>query len=241
MRATHLARSAVCAFLCVFLSGCASWPFRTPGQEIHNPVPDLREVSVIPVSAANAADSELWTQRLEEALLLVDGVQRVRVLAPTPRPGSENGAPTVRELAEETQCLLELKVLSFDPYFPPSARIEANFYLPPSGSHSSWDPVTMDRLGTSPVSTTTGDRGPWFHFQRSYRADEAAVMKRVKRYAATLSNRERGFEAVDGVLRVSERYIGFVLHETLKECFSQIDRKERESNGILSKLLNGGS
>ena len=154
------------------LAGCGLLPSSPkPLQKISNPVEALREVSMLPVGAKTSAASVRWTERLQGSLLRVKGVDRVRVLQTVARKAESGVAKGVVELAEGTQCLIELNVLSFDAYFPPSARIEVNFYLPYRSLQSEWDPLTLERWGTGSGSSSTTDEGPWIRFQRRYSAD----------------------------------------------------------------------
>ena len=130
-------------------------------------------------------------------------------------------------------------MLEFDPYYPPAALVEVNFYLPPEATGTGYDPLTLDRMGTAPGSSQATDQGPWLRFQRRYSADDSGVMESIRSYAASAGDTERGFDPVDRIVRISDRFMDFVLYETLKECFSRIDTKEEESDGFLGKLLDG--
>ena len=79
---------------------------------------------------------------------------------------------------------------------------------------------------------------------RAYRNDLEQLCdlaKRLKRFAKSQGDQDRGMDAEDRVSRIPDRFIDFVFHETLKECFARIGTKEKETDGFLRKLFAGSS
>ena len=219
----------------VLLPLCGCTAIRKPLEPVHNPVDALQEVMLIPVGAENADSSQQWTRQLQQALLKVEGIQRVQSLPPS---AADNPTALLRSA---NRCLLEVNVLDFDAYYPPYAVVEVNFYVPPQAHSAAWDPLQMERMGRAKGSVQQSDRGPWLRFQKRYGADDMKVMQALTRYAMSSGDDSRGLDPVDRVIQISDRFVDFVFYETLKECFSRLDRKEEESNGFLGELLNGGS
>ncbi|MGE3165025.1 MAG: hypothetical protein AB7O52_08970 [Planctomycetota bacterium] len=232
-------RSVVIAFCALSLalsaSGCAFVnsffaPPRLP--TIANPIAELDEIAIVPVAAEDAASSSAWTEHLRGELLRVQGVERVRVVAPDQVRMQAGQLP---ELPDSARGLLRIDVLRFDPYYPPRAHLEIDFYAPPSFAGTSGrDVLALDRQGGDPVAAGSRRREPRLRFQSVLRADDPAVVRAIEQYAAAQRDDDRGLNAVDRVTRVSDRFMAFVVYETLKECFSRLDDGEglegREAN-----------
>ena len=75
------------------------------------------------------------------------------------------------------------------------------------------------------------------HGWRVYDASDARVARRLRRYARSQADWDRGMKPEERVARVAERYLEFVFYETLRECFMGLEAKEEESDGFLRKLL----
>ena len=84
-------------------SGCRL--LKSPIPPVENPVMALSEVALIPVGAHDVDNSQQWTQQLHQALLHVDGIQRVHVLP------AVSAADTKEFLKSSHRCLLEVNVL----------------------------------------------------------------------------------------------------------------------------------
>ena len=108
-------------FTLILGSGCTL--LREPLPPVHNPVPALQEVALIPVGAHDADASLQWTHQLHDALLHVEGIQRVHVV-----PASAS-TDTEELLKSSHRCLLEINVIDFDAYYPPRALVEVHFYV----------------------------------------------------------------------------------------------------------------
>ena len=205
---------------------------------IRNPVPGLIAVSVLPVHADSLDNSASWIQALESNLLRVEGMQTVRVATP-PSKRLLTGPDPKLSVVEGTQGLIELKVRGFDPYYPPSAQVEVNVYFPGQTQQKQDSVLQLERMG---VATQTSGRKTLkarLSFQLDIRADDPQVAERLKHYARCQGDGDRGFSPTDRILRISDRFIDFVVYETVKECFYRIDSSERESDGFLRKLING--
>jgi hypothetical protein len=230
-------RTTVLAF--PFLCGCYLFPGYTPDLEpITNVVPSLTGVSVVPVRAQNPEASGVWTQAIANNLLRVDGIDSVRfttgaepeVFAPARAPRPEPG----------TQGVFALEIRAFNPYYPPSAQVEVSFYRSPGSTPANRDAIFLERRGTAQVSPTRGSTTPWLRFQLSLRADDPKTMRLLKRYARSQGDADRGFDKLDRIVRISNRFIDFVVHETIRECFQRLETKENP-DGVDDELVDGRS
>lgn len=206
--------ATILAMLC--FAGCAAVPM--PLAPIANPIPTLDEVSIVPVAARDLDESENWTRHLQSALLRVDGVDRIALRPPL----DSDGAPSLAG----HQAVLAIDVIEFDAYIP-SASLEVALYVP--NTSGAWDPLTMDRQGAAPVNDRfrTGT-GPWIRFQKRYSVEDAEVMNALRRYALSLGDTDRGFTPEESVLKISDRFIDFVLYEALKDCFERIPHEHED-------------
>ena len=225
--------------LAVSAPGCGAlkfWDFHAAPNlpRIDNPFPALQQIAVTPVAAPSEVYSgEDWTQVLERAVLIVDGITQVRRVAALAPDDDE-----LPELPAGSQGLLEIHVRAFDPFYPPRAHVEVNFYVPQSLRGGNGDGlIELERRG-SPLGKRGGEpRKPWLRFERVYDASDARVARRLRRYARSQSDWDRGMKPEERVTRVAERYLEFVFYETLRECFMGLEAKEEESDGFLRKLL----
>lgn len=213
---SHLrATSLLLAVGCSALTGCAWFAPR-----VDNPVPGLEEVSLIPVAAHTFEDSIAWTTRLRDNLLRVHGVDRVQVVDPgltddTPRP------PHQLPIAETSQALLEVRLLDFDPYYPPSATVEVDLYVPSAGRASPDAGLHMDRWGSIQRASSKVARHK-VSFTIVVRTDDPQTDLRLRLYAATLTDDDRGYDSVDRILRTSDRFIDFVAFESIRQSFERL-------------------
>ncbi len=229
--------------ICLALSGCGRlkyWDFHHSSllPPIENPLPALHDISIAPVEApADFAESE-WSSHLEQALLEVEGVTMVRRVAAL---GTDRRVDGIPRLENGSQALLHLAVLSFDPYYPPTAHIEVDFYVPRHLVEEDRSVLEMDRHGSPPHRSDAAKREPWIRFQRVFDAQDPEVARALSKFARCQGDWDRGLGEEDRVLRVSDRFIDFVCYETLKSCFARITTKEKESDGFLGKLLVGSA
>ncbi|MFQ5654434.1 MAG: hypothetical protein ACE5GW_06855 [Planctomycetota bacterium] len=202
-------------------AGCSLLPWHTRAlPPIGNPIRGLEEIVLMPVEATEAEASDTWTQSLRGALLEVNGIDRVS-LAAAIGPGEEPSRP-LDALGKGAGGVLRVKVLDFDPYYPPSAHVEVSLFVPPRSHGTEREILTLERRGNAMEAVVASPRKPWIRFQRWIRSDDPRVMKDLERYARARVDRDRGFGDTDRILRISGRFIDFVAHEILKECFRRI-------------------
>lgn len=204
------------------LSGCSliqQWWHPTI-EPIENPGAPLRDVAILPVSASNAELGFTWTQLLRGQLLRVEGVDQVRVVDPRSLSDANGSGP---ELPQGSQGLLHIKVLRFDPYYPPLAHLEVSFFAPQNATQDR-SILTLDRNGTDAAHSGPVHNEPWVRFQTVYSADDPDVARSMESYAHAQGDNDRGLDSVDRIARVTDRYIDFVLYETLEECFGRIQQ-----------------
>lgn len=223
-------RVALClaaGLACTILGGCSlvrSWFTPTTLPEIHNPITELDEIAIVPVAASDAGASATWTEHLRGELLRVQGVDRVRLVNADSSMTNPRSLPT---LPDSARGLLQIDVLRFDPYYPPVAHLEINFYAPPSFAGSSGrDVLTLDRQGNDSIAVGSRRREPWLRFETVFRADDPTVVRAIEKYASAQHDEDRGLSAVDRITRISDRFKAFVIYETLKECFARLDSAE---------------
>ncbi len=99
--------------------------------------------------------------------------------------------------------------------------------------------LVLEILGVLGVHSQCGSFAMFFgrQFHRHQRGSQGIDGDAI--LPATLVGVLGGFEPIDRILRISDRFIDFVVYETVKECFYRIDSSERESDGFLRKLING--
>ncbi len=202
------------------------------GPRIANPLEQLEEVSLLPIIAESLDRSQSWTDSFRKNLLRVDGIDRVvltdyPVTDGQPMPASY----TLDELpiAATSQALVEIKVLTFDPYYPPSASIEVHVYVPSGVRRPGDSGLDLDRQGHMPVGGFGQIAKHQLSFQAVYRTDDPQTAFEVQKYAWTLSDDDRGMTDVDRILRSSDRFIDFVAFEAIEQCFARLEAL-RDSN-----------
>ena len=194
-------KAGVLLTLLLTLCGCSLIPGWTPDLPlIDNGVALLKSVSLVPVVAESPEASGTWTRSLQSGLLKVDGVDSVRFTTAQPSRILDSMGDTP-PIVEGTQGLLEVKLIGFDPYYPPSAQLEVNFYLPRRSGAPVGDVIFLERQGTTGPDSATEHQGPWIHFQLDLRTDDPVTMRRLRRYARAQGAKDRGFfsaRSVDG-------------------------------------------
>ncbi|MEM7262291.1 MAG: hypothetical protein AAF488_09905 [Planctomycetota bacterium] len=198
---------------------------------INNPVEGLSEVSLLPIAAESLERSQTWTDAFRKNLLRVNGIDRV-VLTDY---GMQHGQPTPASftlddlpIAQGSQALLEIQVLTFDPYYPPSASVEVNLYVPGGMRPADDAGLDLDRQGAMPRRGSHRAAEHRLTFQKHLRADDPATAWEVEKYALLQLDDDRGMDGVDRVLRSSKRFIDFVAYETLEEVFSRVEALHEE-------------
>lgn len=239
----YCGRIVLCALVALSAAGCGRlkyWDYHNAPllPAVDNPLPTLHAISITPVIAPEAAADCDWSARLEEALLKVEGVTTVRRVEAASSAGAQEGLP---RLENGSQALLQFKVLAFDPYYPPSARVEVDFFVPRYLKEEDGSVLDMDRHGSPPRAARESRREPWIRFQRVFDAQDPGVARSLSDFARRQGDWDRGLGDEDRVLRVSDRFVDFVCYETLKSCFARITTKEKESDGFLRKLLAGSA
>ena len=200
------------------ISGCMLVRIDSPMEELH-------EVSLLPVIAESINKSQSWTDSFRKNLLRVEGIDRVVLTEypvtdgqPMPASYSQDELP----IAETSQALVEIKLLTFDPYYPPSASLEVNLYVP-SGIQKKDDPgMSLDRQGQMPLRGFGRIAKHKMTFQLVYRADDPKTNFELKKYAWAQSDDDRGMTSVDRIVRSSDRFIDFVAFETIEESCARL-------------------
>ena len=203
---------------------------------VENPLGSLTGVSLAPVSVPSEYADRKWTEQLRGALLRVDNLDNVPLV---PWSMADRKSRKLPELGADSQALLHLTVIEFDPYYPPSATVEVDFYIGHQALAPEMSIIEMERHGRPLGAKKQGPRSPWIRFQRVVNLTDPKVARRLARYAEAQGDNDRGLAGVDRVARVSDRYMDFVLHDTVQECFARISNKEKETDGSLRKLLAG--
>lgn len=223
IRARHLSRVlrlVAIGSLALLPTGCYLFPPR-----VANPVPGLKEISLIPVAAETIDRSTTWTSRLRNNLLRVDGVDRVELVAPA--MAKERGRSNLLPIAETSQALIEVELLDFNPYYPPSATVKVDLYVPSGGRTSSHEGIEMDRWGSLSKSKVRVARHR-VSFTVVVRTEDPESDLRLRLYAATLTDDDRGYDAVDRILRTSDRFIDFVAYESVRQSFNRLSALYQE-------------
>ncbi len=233
---------ALAALGALLLGGCGAlkygdFPAAKPRDPIPNPLPALDDITVARVATPEEFGDRAWTELLEAALLAVDGIDRVHRIE---RPATNGGGESKRDmpaLDPSSRGLLAVRVLSFDPYYPPVAHVEVDFFMARGAYEEDRSVVELERLGSAPHRATQTERTPWIRFQKVFSVADPGVAERLRRFARSQGDEKRGTTPVDRMVLISDRFMDFVMHETVRECFARIETKEVESNGFLGQLF----
>ncbi|MEM7166965.1 MAG: hypothetical protein AAF581_15990 [Planctomycetota bacterium] len=226
MMRTRLA--LLCLGLVPLLSGCKLYyavheHFTRPRafEAIAAPHDAFDEVAIVPVPAYDADTSIRWTNFLNRQLLHVDGLDRVRILDGVLPTASKQ----LTRALEGSDGLLQVTVLDFDPYYPPSAHVEVALFVPGGPMRKDDSIVELDRQG---AATGAGARkqGPWLRFETTCDAADPTLQSELTHFARAHYDDDRGMDELDRVTRVSDRFMNFVFHRALAECFERWNRAE---------------
>ncbi|MFN0060596.1 MAG: hypothetical protein ACKVX7_19240 [Planctomycetota bacterium] len=211
--------------LIALASGCALTTRTLPLAPIVNPLSHVKEIRLTPIISTDHATSLTWTDCVRDHLLRVKGIERV-VIGQSGASTATNGVvPATLKAADAAEARLEIRVLSFNPFYPPSASVEVEFDTAPGPRGAPRDGMFLERRGTAhepaaePAAPSSG------RFQLVLRAEDSETAALIQRYAWSQGDHDRGYAQTDRILRVSDRYIDFVAYQCVQETFARLNER----------------
>ncbi len=208
-------------------------------QSIEHNMSNLKSIALVPVDIVEGSmqsnqHQEQWTSKLQKALLHVDGLQMVQLVSGTDKSMMSSSQNTMNQssgmqIPNGSQGILRFKVLDFDPYYPPTAHVQVELYLPGGVQKKKENKLLqLDRQGMG-VSSSQHDASPsqWIRFQKVYKADDPKVAYAIQSYSLSQGDKDRGLSTTDRIVKVSDRYIEFVLYQSLRDAFAQFSKSKR--------------